>query len=81
MGMLRPGECWTLNGSEFPSDGVASSLSRVLLPPGSVPERYYLSPKACAGILRRAAARGRALPGQLRRVLLRVAGLESTQDT
>jgi site-specific DNA-cytosine methylase len=30
-----------------------------------VPERFFLSPRAAAGILRRAARRGRALPGEL----------------
>src|SRR5690554_3001230 len=54
----------TLNISEWPNDAVACSLSTVL--EASVPDRYFLSPKACAGILRRAERRGRALPEPLR---------------
>jgi hypothetical protein len=51
----------TLNTSEFPSDGAASSLSDIL-ETGDVPQRFYLSQKACAGILRRAKKRGKDLP-------------------
>jgi hypothetical protein len=32
---------------------------------GGVPRRYFLSAKACAGILRRAAQRGKKLPAIL----------------
>ena len=39
----------------------------------NVPEKYYLSPKACLGILRRASARGKELPEILRVVLERQA--------
>jgi hypothetical protein len=39
-------------------------LSQILQ--AEVPEKYYLSPKACQGILRRAAARGKELPEMLR---------------
>lgn len=37
---------------------------------------YYLSPRACAGILRRAEKRGKELPGQLRLALEVVADSE-----
>ena len=67
-GMGGPTACLTLNTSEFHSDAVASSLSDVLETSG-VPAKYSLSPKACAGILRRAKARGRELPEALRRAL------------
>ena len=33
------------------------------------PEKYYLSAKACAGILRRAERRGKTLPKMLREAL------------
>jgi hypothetical protein len=69
--MVAPGECWTLSSSECPSDAVASSLSDIL-ETGAVPRRYYLSAKACAGILRRAAKRRRELPPLLRMALERV---------
>jgi hypothetical protein len=36
--------------------------------------KYYLSPTACAGILRRAEARGRSLPAALEQALRAVAG-------
>jgi hypothetical protein len=36
---------------------------------GSIPRRYFLSGKACAGILRRAAKRGKTLPPLLESAL------------
>ncbi len=61
--MGSPTEFLTLSTPEFHSDAVASSLSDIL-ETGDVPRRYFLSPKACAGILRRAAKRGKELPAQ-----------------
>jgi hypothetical protein len=55
------GACLTLATSESPSDAAACSLSSIL-ETGEHLRRYSLSPKACAGILRRAARRGRELP-------------------
>jgi hypothetical protein len=52
-GMGSPTEFLTLSISEFHSGAVASSLSDIL-ETGDLPQRYFLSPKACAGILRRA---------------------------
>jgi hypothetical protein len=81
--MGSPTEFLTLNISEYPSDGVASSLSDVL-ETGELPQRYYLSGTACRGILRRAEKRGKELPEALRSALLAVASqiphLPSTQD-
>lgn len=48
------------------------SLSSVL-ERGPVGRQYYLSPKACAGILRRAEKRGKELPPALKRALQEVA--------
>lgn len=63
-----PGECWTADTSECPSGGgVFSSLPDVL--EATVPSRFFLSPKAAAGILRRANKRGRDLPEPLDRAL------------
>lgn len=59
------GECLTLSTLEFPSVAVACSLSDIL-ETGAVPQRFFLSAKACAGILRRAEKRGKELPQQLR---------------
>ena len=65
----------TLNTSEFPSNAVECLLSEVLeeLPTAS---KYSLSPKACRGILRRAAKKGWKLPPLLLQALRSVA--EST---
>lgn len=62
----------TLNFSESPSVVKESSLSQVLIK-GSIPQKYYLSAKACAGILRRAKMRGKTLPPSLRVALERSA--------
>jgi hypothetical protein len=45
-----------------------SSLSAVL-ETGSLPQRFFLSPKACAGILRRAERKNKQLPPALRSAL------------
>jgi len=36
---------------------------------GNLPPRFYLSPKACSGILRRAQRRGKELPPALKAAL------------
>ncbi len=58
----------TPNISAWPNDAAACSLSQVLVR-GSIPEKYNLSSTACAGILRRAARRGKVLPPLLERAL------------
>lgn len=77
-GMGPPTAFVTLSGSEWPSDAAVCSLSDVL-ETGDVPEKYFLSPKACRGILRRAAKRGRELPPALHEALTAVAA-EATPD-
>lgn len=67
------------NISEWPNDAVACSLSRVL-EKGSIPQRYFLSPKACAGILRRAENRGKTLPEPLLHALMAVAFPEAMKS-
>jgi hypothetical protein len=62
-GMAAPGGWLTLDSLEFPSGAVECSLSDVL--EVAVSERYALSARAARGILRRANARGRALPKEL----------------
>lgn len=52
------------------------NLSSVL-ESGPVHQRYFLSAKACSGILRRAERRGKALPEQLRAALQAVVDAES----
>lgn len=55
----------TPNISAWPNAAAVFSLWQVL-EKDSIPQRYFLSAKACAGILRRAETRGKALPEQLR---------------
>ena len=74
-GMGSPIECLTLNTSEWPNDAAVCSLSQIL-ETGDVPQRFYLSPKACQGILRRAAKRGKSLPPPLARALQAVVDSE-----
>jgi len=57
--------------TQYPKDGGVCSLSQIL-EAGSVPLRYFLTPKACQGILRRAEKRGKKLPEQLERALVAV---------
>ena len=57
----------TPNISECHSDAGESLLSRILV--GGAPEKYFLSPKACQGILRRAERRGKKLPQMLQDAL------------
>ena len=47
------------------------SLSQIL-EAGNVPRRFYLTPRACAGILRRAEKRGKVLPAPLQNALIAV---------
>jgi hypothetical protein len=54
-------------------DGGAS-LSSLLEPAASIPERYYLKPRACRGILKRSATRGKPIPEPLLSSLKAVAG-------
>jgi len=71
-GMGSPTEFLTLNTSEWPSDAAVCSLSETL-ETGAVPQRFFLSAKACQGILRRAERRGKELPIHLLRALKGVA--------
>lgn len=68
----RHGAFATLNTSDWPNDAAVCSLSQIL-ETGPIPRRFYLSAKACAGILRRAEKRGKELPEMLRLALEEVA--------
>lgn len=59
-------------------DGV-SSLSDIL-ETGDVPQRFFLSAKACSGIRRRAAKRGKVLPPALAHALRAAADSEPTSS-
>lgn len=76
-GILAHGECWTLDTCEWTDslvpylkEGGVCSLSDIL-ETGGIPPRYYLSPTACSGILRRAERRGKPLPPVLKAALIR----------
>jgi hypothetical protein len=78
-GMGSPTEFLTLSTSEHNAtpeqchkDGGVCSLSDIL-EVGNVPRRYYLSAKACQGILRRAEKRGKELPPALSQALSQLA--------
>lgn len=74
-----PGGSWTADISECPNDAdvcTRPSLSEILLRIGP-DEPYWLSPKACAGILQRATRRGKQLPSALHRALTERATLQS----
>lgn len=60
-------EFLTRNIGESPSAAVESTLSQIL--EANVPKKYYLSAKACEGILRRAERRGKELPPMLKTAL------------
>ena len=59
----------------YPSAENASILSDILL--ATVPEKYYLSRKACLGILQRASARGKELPAILKAALEKQAAVSA----
>lgn len=65
------GGCLTLNGLEWPNDAAVCSLSAVLEP--IVAPKYFLSPRACQGILNRSVRRGKKLPEHLEEALQVVA--------
>ena len=73
--LLAPfvGESLTLNTGVSPRAARGSSLWRILEPHPH--RRYFLSRKACLGILRRARRRGKVLPDTLREALELQSGL------
>ena len=72
MDTVLPGGYTTLNTGEFPNAVRESTLSQIL--DLNAPERDSLSPKACAGMIRRAEKRGKELPAMLREALMEVIG-------
>lgn len=68
MAGLWRGGFLTLNVGECPSVENVSRLSQIL--EVNVPQKYFLSARACQGILTRASRRGKALPDLLKTALL-----------
>lgn len=62
------GDSLMLNIGECPREESVSLLSQIL--EDNVPRKYYLSARACQGILTRALRRGKALPDLLKTALL-----------
>ena len=68
------GGSWTLNTGPAPHNAEdVYSLSQILQE--DPPRKYYLTQKACLGILRRASERGKELPTKLKRALEIQSGL------
>ena len=68
-GTAAHGECWTLKTSESPNDAEECFLSDIIQEIGEIHPRYYLSPVASAGILKRAERRNKTIPPALRQAL------------
>lgn len=62
------GDSLMLNIGESPREESVSLLSQIL--EVNAPEKYYLSERACQGILNRASRRGKKLPDLLQMALL-----------
>ncbi len=77
---LSNGQLWMRNTSESRNAAAACSLSEIQ-ETGEVARRFFLSPKACAGILRRAKKRGKTLPCHLERALIAVAATGNQKAT
>lgn len=65
------GEYTTLSFGESPSEENVSRLSQIL--EDCAPRKYYLSARACQGILNRAKRRGKELPPELKQALEHIA--------
>ena len=71
---VLPGEYTTRSFGECPSEENVSRLSAIL--EDTPHQKYYLSAKACQGILNRAERRGKKLPEQLETALRAQAALQ-----
>ncbi len=84
-GMGSPTGFLTLNSCEhasipapFPNDEGVCSLSDVL-ETGEVPQRYFLTARACQGLLNRSEKNGKPMPENLRQILSGVAATKPIQ--
>lgn len=78
-GMAWGGVCSTAATSVSPSHATESTLSGVI-ETGEVPQKYFLSPNAAVGMLRRANQMGRPLFPPLRRALEILSKAQSTSE-
>ena len=72
------GASWMPNTLAWPNDAAVCLLSQVL-ETGLIPQRFFLSSTACAGILRRVEKRGKKLPPQLQDALTAVAQMDPAE--
>jgi len=79
-GIVSDGVCLTVVTSESPNHAKESTLLEVI-ETGEVPQRYFLSPNAAQGMLRRANRMGRALFPPLRRALEILAQGQSSKES
>lgn len=63
------GECWMHSTTEFLNADAVSLSSLALILEPQVDPKYFLSERACAGILRRAMQQGKTLPEGLQEAL------------
>ena len=75
---LWHGDSLMLNTGEFPNAERESRLSWIL--EDNVPQKYYLSARACQGILTRASRRGKGLPELLKTALLETITLSESHN-
>ena len=73
------GDALTLNTGVSPREERESSLSQILQ--DDPPDKYYLTRKACLGILRRAFERGKELPRKLNQALEIQSGVAPPADS
>ena len=72
---VSPGGYTMRNIGVSPSVAIESTLSQIL--EVNVPSKYYLSARACLGIIKRAERRGKELPEMLREALEEVVALDA----
>lgn len=77
---ILPGASSMLSFGVYPREEKESFLSQILQKKEDVPIKYYLSAKACAGILRRAERINKPLPESLETALKRQAGFTDAPD-
>lgn len=70
-GITRISQKDYLNSSMLPNQPVYGDLSKIV-EPKFAPEKFYLSPKACAGILRRKAERNINMNPELEKIMERI---------
>ncbi len=79
-GIASPTGCLTLNTTESPSDAVECFLLDILETTGDHLPKYFLSSKACLGVVTRAEKKDQKLPNGLAQALKAVAAATSQKQ-